>query len=66
MSLGTALLLISPIAVIEIGLMIFCLYDLFRSDRRVKGENKIVWAFVIVLLNWIGALIYLFYGREAD
>ena len=44
MNLGMALLLISPIIVIEIGLMIFCLYDLFRSERRVKGDNKVVWA----------------------
>jgi len=64
MNLGMALLLISPIIAIEIGLMIFALYDLFRPERRVKGGNKIVWAVVILVFNLVGSLVYLLAGRE--
>ncbi len=61
---GTLLLLLSPIIAIEIGLMIFSLYDLSRPQRRVKGESKIVWLLIIVLLNLVGPLLYLIVGRE--
>ncbi len=64
MNTGTLLLLLSPIIAIEIGLMIFALYDLSRPERKVKGDNKLVWVIVIVLLNLIGPLLYLLIGRE--
>jgi len=61
---GTLLLLLLPIAVIELGLVIFSLYDLTRPGREVKGGNKIVWAIVIVVFNLLGSLLYLTVGRE--
>jgi ABC-2 type transport system ATP-binding protein len=41
----------------------YALYDLFQEDRRVRGE-KVIWALVIVFVNVIGPLIYLFAGRD--
>lgn len=35
-----------------------CLIDLF-SDSTVGGFGKVVWTLVLVLLPWVGALIYL-------
>jgi hypothetical protein len=35
-----------------------CLIDLFR-DSTVGGFGKVVWTLVLVLLPWVGALIYL-------
>jgi Phospholipase_D-nuclease N-terminal len=35
-----------------------CLVDLF-SDRTLSGWGKAGWAFVLVLIPWLGALIYL-------
>ncbi|HVB65161.1 MAG TPA: PLD nuclease N-terminal domain-containing protein [Nitrolancea sp.] len=61
---GTLFLLLLPIAVIELGLIIFSLYDLTRPGRKVKGGNKIVWAIVIVVFNLLGSLLYLTVGRE--
>ncbi len=66
MNLGMALLLISPVIVIEIGLMVFSLIDLFRPERRVKGGSKVVWALVILVFNLIGSVVYLLAGREED
>jgi len=63
MSLGTFLLLIVPIALLEIGLMIWALVDVIRRDY-VRGNNKVVWILVIVIINIIGPIIYLLLGRS--
>ena len=62
--LQDALPIVIPLAVAELALVIFCLVDLFRADRRVRGGNKLVWALVILLISTLGALVYLIFGRE--
>ena len=59
-------LLLLPIAVIELGLVIWSLYDLTRPERRVKGGNKLLWALIIVLIGTFGPLAYLIAGREEE
>jgi ABC-2 type transport system ATP-binding protein len=59
----TIALLVIPFVVIQVGLMLYALYDLFQEDRRVKGD-KIIWALVIAFVNIIGPLIYFFVGRD--
>jgi hypothetical protein len=61
---GTVLLLLLPIALIELGLLVYALVDLLRPERRVLGGSKLVWALVIVLINGIGPLLYLIVGRR--
>jgi Phospholipase_D-nuclease N-terminal len=58
------LALLAPIIVIQLGLMIATLVDLDRSERRVRGGSKLVWALVIVFVNVIGPIIYFVAGRE--
>jgi len=58
------LLLLAPIILIQLGLMIVALIDLERSERRVRGGNKLVWALVIVFVNIIGPIVYFVAGRE--
>ena len=58
------LLLVLPLAVIEVGLLVFALVDLLRPERRVLGGSKLVWALVIVLIGTIGPLVYLLVGRR--
>ena len=60
----TMLLLLTPLVLIELGLVIWALYDLSRAERRVKGGSKLVWALVIILISTLGPLIYLVAGRE--
>ncbi len=57
-------LLLLPIAVIELGLIIFSLYDLTRPERKVRGGNKVIWVIVILFFNLLGPLLYLTVGRE--
>jgi Phospholipase_D-nuclease N-terminal len=56
--------LLAPILVIQVGLMIAALIDLERSERQVKGGNKVVWALVIILVNVIGPILYFVAGRD--
>ena len=62
--IGPLLPFLIPVVLIDIGLEIFALIDLFQKDRRVKGGNKLIWALVILLISTFGPLIYLFLGRE--
>jgi hypothetical protein len=57
-------LILLPIVVIELGLVVFSLVDLFKPERRVIGDNKLVWALVIVLVGTIGPIVYLLAGRK--
>ncbi len=56
--------LLIPIAVLQLGLMIFALVDLIRR-QRTKGP-KWMWALIILLINFIGPVVYLLAGREED
>ena len=62
MSLGTLLLVLLPIAILEYGLMIWALVDILRR-RYVRGNKKIIWILVIVLLSIIGPIVYFLVGR---
>jgi hypothetical protein len=58
-----ALPLIIPLVVLEFVLMIIALLDVIRRER-VRGGNKIIWIIVIVVVNVIGPIIYLLFGRQ--
>ena len=56
--------IVIPLALAELALVIFCLIDLFRRDRRVRGGNKLVWTLIVLFIGTLGPLVYLFWGRE--
>jgi hypothetical protein len=50
-----------------LGILVFAFWLWMLIDclgKEFKGNEKIVWVLVIVLLNWIGALIYFIVGRD--
>lgn len=59
------IVLIIPLVVIEFGLLIFALVDLVKRPK-VKGDNKLLWGILIVLVGIIGPLVYFILGREED
>ena len=61
---ATVALVLIPVLILQVGLMIYALYDLFQEDRRVRGDSKAMWAFIIALINLIGPLLYFFIGRD--
>lgn len=52
-----------PIILIEAGLRIYAIVDIIKVDRKVKGDNKIIWLLVIALVS-LGWLLYFLIGRE--
>jgi len=64
MTLEDALPFIVPLVILQVALVIFALYDLTRPDRRVRGDNKLLWGLIIVLGEIVGSLIYFLVGRE--
>ncbi len=64
MDTTTLILALAPVILIDLALLIFALVDLIRRDRRtVRGENKIIWALVILFLSTFGPILYLVFGR---
>jgi Phospholipase_D-nuclease N-terminal len=60
------LLLLTPIIVIQLGLIVFALRDLLRPERRVKGDSKLMWGILILVIGLLGPILYLAVGREPE
>jgi hypothetical protein len=56
--------LLIPVVLIELALMITALVDLIRR-AQTRGP-KWVWVLVIVLINFIGPIIYFVAGRKGE
>ena len=54
-----------PLFLLEIGLLVFALLDVIKR-KRVRGNNKIIWVLIIVLVEIIGPIIYLAIGRQEE
>lgn len=52
-------------AVLGVGLFVFWIWMLIDClTKEFPGENeKVIWVLVVILLNWVGALVYFFVGR---
>lgn len=59
------IVLIIPLVVIQLGLLIFALLDLVKRPK-VRGDNKLLWGILIVVVGIIGPLVYFIFGREED
>lgn len=53
------------IALVEVGLDVYALVDLYRrpADQVVLG-NKWIWVAIILLVNLLGAILYLAIGHK--
>jgi drug/metabolite transporter (DMT)-like permease len=56
--------LLIPVVLIELALLIAALVDLIRREKT-RGP-KWVWVLVIVLINFIGPIIYFVAGRKEE
>ena len=55
---------VAPLVLIDLAVIIYCIIDLYKPDRRVRGGNKLVWLLVILLVSTLGWVAYLLIGRE--
>ena len=56
--------LLIPVVLIQLALMITALVDLIRREKT-RGP-KWVWVLVIVLINFIGPIVYFVAGRKEE
>lgn len=55
---------LAPLVLIDLAMVIYCIIDLYKPERRVRGGNKLVWLLVILLVSTLGWIVYLLAGRE--
>ncbi len=60
----TLLALVVPLVLLQMALLIYGLYDLTRPGRRVRGDNKVIWALDIVFVDILGPILYFLVGRK--
>ncbi|GMQ78960.1 MAG: hypothetical protein BMS9Abin02_1509 [Anaerolineae bacterium] len=53
-----------PIILIQIALVVIALWDLWK--REATRGPKWMWVLVILMVNFIGPIIYLVVGREDE
>jgi len=53
-----------PLVLLDLALVVYCIFDLSRPERRVRGGNKLAWLLIILFVSTLGSLLYLFAGRE--
>jgi hypothetical protein len=58
------LILVTPLIIVQLGLIAFALRDLLDPDRTVRWGNKAIWAAIIVLGELFGPLAYFAIGRQ--
>jgi uncharacterized RDD family membrane protein YckC len=56
--------LLIPVALIELGLLVWALLDIIRR-KNTKGP-KIVWIIVVLLFEIIGPIAYFIFGRGEE
>jgi len=57
--------LILPLLAVQLGLMVYCLLDLWKFSKNKRDQqDKWVWTLVVVLFSLLGALAYLVFERR--
>ncbi len=58
------LLLRGLLFLVVIGVWIYCIFDVVRSDpTAVRYMHKLIWLVLVLLFNPVGPLVWLFLGR---
>jgi NADH:ubiquinone oxidoreductase subunit 6 (subunit J) len=62
---GWVLVAVGVLAVVQITLDVIALLDLYRRPAaQVVFGNKWIWAAIVLLVNLVGAILYLAAGRQ--
>jgi len=59
------ILLFVPLILIQVGLMVWALVDVTQR-KHVKGNNKLLWILIIVIVSIIGPIVYFILGRQDE
>ena len=64
MALIEIIKLFAPVIILEVVLVVFCLYRL--TQDRVRFLPKWAWALIILFIQLIGGIAFLLIGRERE
>ena len=56
--------LLSPLIAIQLGLAVFCVVQIIRKE--VRNLSKPVWLVIVFLVNLLGPIAYLLFGRQKE
>ena len=55
--------LLLPLLLIDWGFKVYAIIDMYKEDRRVRWNNKVIWLLISVLVNF-GWIFYFLFGRD--
>lgn len=64
MSTTEVIKLVVPLLILQIGLIIFCLFRLKKD--KVKYLPKWAWALIIIFGELLGSIVFLIIGRDGE
>jgi len=64
MALVEIIKLLAPVIILEVVIVVFCLYRL--TQDRVRFIPKWGWALIIIFIQLIGGTVFLLIGRERE
>ena len=62
--LQSLLWLILPLLVVQLLLLCIGIRD-WRKKRDVLGANRVIWLLIMIFINIIGPLVYLYYSNNS-
>jgi hypothetical protein len=62
----TLILALIPLMVLQIGLQIFALYDIYKRGGTREPLPPIVWVIIVLVFNLLGPIFYFALGRKED
>jgi hypothetical protein len=66
MNTTTLILLLSPLIIIQVGLQIYALYDIYRRGGVREPLPTVVWVVVVLAFNLLGPIFYFVLGRKEE
>lgn len=58
---------IIPLVVIQLGFVIFCVFDI-QKKKKTKNLSPVIWILLVVVLmnTFIGPVLYIIFGRAEN
>jgi phosphotransferase system glucose/maltose/N-acetylglucosamine-specific IIC component len=60
---GVCMLVVAVLGIAILAFWVWALIDAIKNPRLTDNE-RLIWIIVILLTNWLGAVIYLIVGRK--
>lgn len=59
------LVMVGVLLVVQVGLEVWAIIDIVRRPATsVAGGSKLIWILVVILVSFVGALVYFAFGRR--